>query len=98
MTKHYFVKLLKIFAKSHACRSLGTITLFVVDVITPVVLVLFVTVRRRRGRAASSLMDQKCNEQTHGVLSAKAFSVFASSMPNTSLAEPFRPRHGHNPI
>jgi hypothetical protein len=34
------------------------VTLFVTDVTTPTSLVLLVTARRRRGLAASSLMDQ----------------------------------------
>ena len=56
-----------------------------------------VAARRLRGLAESSLMDQKCSEQTHGVLSAKAFNVLASSSPKTSASEPFLPRQGQRP-
>lgn len=51
-----------------------------------------------RGRPESSLIDQKCNEQTHAVLSANAFNVLASSIVNTSSFEPFLPRHGQSPM
>src|SRR6267154_2016348 len=46
---------------------------------------------------ASSLIDQKCNEQTQGVLSANALKVLASSSVNTSALEPFWPRQGQSP-
>src|SRR6185369_12190511 len=44
---------------------------------------------------ASSLIDQKCSEQTHGVWSAKVLSVFASAGVKISSFDPLRPRQGH---
>jgi len=56
--RYFVVNGPKIFAKSQDCRVLGTSTTFVVEVTTPVSLVVWVTDFFFRGCAASSLMDQ----------------------------------------
>ena len=92
---------LKTLAKAQGCRGVSTVAVAVfVRLATPAVLVLAVLLvdLLRRGRPESPLIDQKCSEHTHGVLSANARSVFASSTVKTSSLEPLFPRQGQRPI